>query len=94
MLKVVVSNDFSAPGVVGGPLVRLLSCIQSVSPFTRPHPCHVANQCFVGVFFCVCVFVLRYQSTLGRLTFKLPLSEENIPGPHPSYVGSTSVHMP
>lgn len=53
-----------------GPPCPSLSCIQSVSPFTRPHPCHVANQCFVGFFFFfgACFFVLRYQSTLGKLT--------------------------
>lgn len=45
-LKVVVSSDFREPGVVWGPPCHLCG-VQSVYPSTRPHPCHVANQCFV-----------------------------------------------
>lgn len=81
-----------------GPLVRL--CL--VSRVYLHLPDLICAMLLISVLwflflFLFCVrgfFVLRYQSTLGKLTFKLPLSEENIPGPHPRCVGSPSVHMP
>lgn len=48
---------------------------------------HVAHQCFVG--FCT----EMDQSTLGKLTFKFPLCEENIPVPNiPELGGLTIIH--